>query len=118
MQIPEKWIKSVMAFYEIENLMPWKELAAKTRMYWTFLKGQALSYFGHHLRKRVEAGDSEFPDNDITGLVLRDSGLEYMISIFYVFTHLITDNNCLTVLFTPATNLDDTKQYLIIKQQI
>jgi hypothetical protein len=39
-------------------------------------------------------------------------------SILYVFPHLITDSNGLTVLFINNTNLDDTKQYLMTKQQI
>jgi hypothetical protein len=34
---PEDWIKWVMAFREIENLMPMKEPADKTRMLQTFL---------------------------------------------------------------------------------
>jgi hypothetical protein len=43
---PEKWIKRVMAFRDIENLMPMKEPADKNRMFWTLLlKGQGLSYF-------------------------------------------------------------------------
>jgi hypothetical protein len=33
MHIPEEWIKWVMAFREIENLMPMKEPAGKTRMF-------------------------------------------------------------------------------------
>jgi hypothetical protein len=44
---PEEWIKWVMAFCEIEKLMPMKEPADKTRMFQTLLKGQALSYFEH-----------------------------------------------------------------------
>jgi hypothetical protein len=36
------------------------------------LKGQALSYFEHHLMRRLEAEDSEVPDK------LRDVGLEYI----------------------------------------
>jgi hypothetical protein len=40
---PEDWIKWVMAFHEIENLMPMKEPADKTRMFWTLLKGQTLT---------------------------------------------------------------------------
>jgi hypothetical protein len=32
-RIPEDWIKWVMAFREIENLMPTKEPADKTRMF-------------------------------------------------------------------------------------
>jgi hypothetical protein len=59
----EDWIKWVMAFHEIENLMPMKEPADKTRMFWTLLKGQAFSYFEHHLMRRLEAEDSDVPDN-------------------------------------------------------
>jgi hypothetical protein len=40
---PEDWIKWVMAFREIENLMLMKEPADKTRMFRTLLKCQALS---------------------------------------------------------------------------
>jgi hypothetical protein len=36
---PEDWIKWLMAFREIENLMPMKEPADKTRMFRTLLKG-------------------------------------------------------------------------------
>jgi hypothetical protein len=73
---PEEWIKWVMAFREIENLMPMKEPTDKTRMSQTFLKGQALSYFEHHLMRRLEAEDSEVPDNDLIELFLRDLGFE------------------------------------------
>jgi hypothetical protein len=68
----------VMAFREIENLMPMKEPADKTRMFRTLLKGQALSYFEYHLMSRLEAEDSEVPDNELIELVLRDLGLEYI----------------------------------------
>jgi hypothetical protein len=78
MQIPEEWIKWVMAFRETKNLMPMKKPADKTRMFRTLLKGQALSYFENHLRKRVEAEDSEVQDNELIELVLRDVGLEYI----------------------------------------
>jgi hypothetical protein len=74
----EEWIKWVMAFCEIENLMPMKEPAENTRMFGTLLKGQALSYFEHHLRTRVETEDSELPDNEVIELALRDIGLEYI----------------------------------------
>ena len=67
-----------MAFCEIENLMPLKEPADKTKMFWTLLKGQALSYFEHHLKKRLDAEDAELPDNDLIELVIRDIGLEYI----------------------------------------
>jgi hypothetical protein len=65
MKYPEDWIKWVMAFREIENLMPMKKPADKTRMFQTLLKGQAFSYFEHHLMRRLEAEDSELPDNDL-----------------------------------------------------
>jgi hypothetical protein len=67
-----------MAFLEIENLMPMKEPADKTRMIQTLLKGQVLYYFEHHLMKRLEAEDSDVPENDLIELVLRDVGLEYI----------------------------------------
>jgi hypothetical protein len=67
-----------MAFHKIENLMTMKESADKTRMLCTLLRGQALYYFDYHLMRRLEAEDSEVPDNDIIGMVLRDVGLEYI----------------------------------------
>jgi hypothetical protein len=78
MQVPEDWIKWVMVFREIENLMSMKEPVDKTRMFQTLLKGQALSYFEHHLMRRLEAEDSDAPDNELIELVLRDVGLEYI----------------------------------------
>jgi hypothetical protein len=70
-----------MAFREIEILVPMKEPADKTRMFWTLLKGQALSYFEHHLMSRLEAEDSEVPENELIELVLRYVDLEYMTKI-------------------------------------
>jgi hypothetical protein len=67
-----------MAFCDIENLMPMKESADKTRMFRTLLKGQALCYFEHHLMRRMETEDSDVPDNGLIELVLRDIGLEYI----------------------------------------
>jgi hypothetical protein len=68
-----------MAFLEIEILLiTLKEPADKTRIFWIVLKGQALSYFEYHLRKRVDAEDSEVPDNELIELVLRDVGLEFI----------------------------------------
>jgi hypothetical protein len=67
-----------MAFREIEKLMPMKYPAEKTRMFWTLLKGQVLSYFEHHLMRRLEAEDLDVPDNELIELVLRDVGLEYI----------------------------------------
>jgi hypothetical protein len=67
-----------MAFREIENLMPMKEPADKTRMFQTLLKGQGLSCFEHHLMRRLEAEDSEVLENELIELVLRYVGLEYI----------------------------------------
>jgi hypothetical protein len=66
----------VMAFREIENLIPMKKPADKTRMFQTLLKGQAMSYFEHHLMKRIEAEGSDLPDNELIKKVLRDVGSE------------------------------------------
>jgi hypothetical protein len=41
-----------------------KEPSNKTRIFWTLLKGKALSYSEYHLRRRVEAEDSDVPDNE------------------------------------------------------
>jgi hypothetical protein len=78
MQIPEDWIKWVMAFREIEYLMPKKEPADKTRMFRTLLKDQAFSYFEHHFRRRLKAEDSDFPYNEVIELVFRYVDLEYI----------------------------------------
>jgi hypothetical protein len=58
--------------------MPMKVPADKTRIIWTLLKGQALPYFEHHLMWRLEAEESDVPDNQFIELVLRDVGLEYI----------------------------------------
>jgi hypothetical protein len=70
MQYPEEWINWVMTFREIENLIPMKKPSEKTRMFRTLLKS--------HLMKRLEAEDSEIPENKLIELVLRDVGLEYI----------------------------------------
>jgi hypothetical protein len=62
----------LMYFHETEYLMPLKEPVDKTRIFRTLLKGHALSYFEHHLMRRLEAEDSEVPDNHLIELVLRD----------------------------------------------
>jgi hypothetical protein len=67
-----------MAFREIENLMPMKEPVDKIRMFRSLLKGKALSYFEHHLMRRLEAEDSDVPDHELIELALRDLGLEYI----------------------------------------
>jgi hypothetical protein len=55
-----------------------KEPTDKTRMFRILLKGQALSYLEHDLRRRVETEDSEVPDDEVIELVLRDIGVEYI----------------------------------------
>ena len=47
-------------------------------MFQTLLKGHALSYFEHHLRRKLDDEDSELPDNDLLELVIIDIGLEYI----------------------------------------
>jgi negative regulator of genetic competence, sporulation and motility len=58
MQVPEDWIKWVMAFRDIENLMPMKKPTDKTRMFRTLLRGQSLSYLdiilGGYLRQKAQ----------------------------------------------------------------
>jgi hypothetical protein len=61
----KEWIKWMMAFREIERSKPQ-----------ILLKGQALSYFEHHLMRRLKAEDSDVPDNKLIELVHRDVGLE------------------------------------------
>jgi hypothetical protein len=77
---PEDWIKLVMAIRVIESLMPIKEPANKTSMFRTLLKGQALSYFEHHLMRRLEAEDSEIPDNHLPEVLHR----ELCIGLVYI----------------------------------
>ena len=74
----EEWIEWLMSFREIESLMPIKEPAGKSMMIQTFLKAQALSYFEHHLRRRLDAEDAKFPDNDLLELVIKVIDLEYI----------------------------------------
>jgi hypothetical protein len=47
-------------------------------MFWTLLKGKALFYFEHHLGRKLEADDSELPENELIELVLRNIDLEYI----------------------------------------
>jgi hypothetical protein len=63
---------------DVKNLITLKEPADKARMFCTLLKGQALSYFGHHNTSTFESEDSELPGNDHIVLVLREIGLEYI----------------------------------------
>jgi hypothetical protein len=58
--------------------MAMKEPVDKTMMFRTLLKGQNFSHFEHHLSRRLEAEDSEFLDNELIELVLKEIGLEYI----------------------------------------
>jgi hypothetical protein len=82
-RVPEEWIKWVMAFREIENLMPLKEPADKTRMFWTLLKGQTLSYIYNQLRMREETEDSDVHDNYLIELVLSEKVQNASLSASY-----------------------------------
>jgi hypothetical protein len=77
-RVPEDWIKWVMAFLEIENVITMKEPADKTRMFRTLLKGKGLSYFENHLMRMLDAEDSEITENELIELVLRDVELEWI----------------------------------------
>jgi hypothetical protein len=106
-----------MAFREIENLIPMKECADKTRMFQTLLKGQAISYFEYHLMKRLEAEDSDVPDNELIELVLRDVGLEYIpkhaihVQKYYMRRGLYMLHNTSVQLF--VERLNDLNRYLL-----
>jgi hypothetical protein len=63
-----------ISFHEIEKLIPLKEPDDKTSMFQT-LKGQALSYFEHYLKRRLEAEVSELPDDELIKLVLREMNI-------------------------------------------
>jgi hypothetical protein len=54
-----------------------KEPADKTRMFRTLSKGQAKPCLILNIMRRLEAEDSDVPDNELIELVLRDIGLEY-----------------------------------------
>jgi hypothetical protein len=55
--------------------MTLKGPAGKTRFF-TLLKNQTLSYFENHLRRRLEAEDSQLNDNDLVDLVIGDTNLK------------------------------------------
>jgi hypothetical protein len=74
----EDWVKWLMAYSKIETLMTLKEPADKSKMVRTLLKGQALLYFEHHLKRRLDAEDAELPDTMLFELMMRDVGLEYI----------------------------------------
>jgi hypothetical protein len=70
-RVVDQLLSLLMSLREIENLISLKELLKKARMFRTLLKGQDLSYFEHHLKRRLEAEDSDLLDNVLIELVLR-----------------------------------------------
>jgi hypothetical protein len=113
----EDWIKWLMGYREIESLMDLTEPADKSKMVRTLLKGQALSHFEHHLRKRLEAEDTDLPDNDLLELVLRDVGLEYIpksvirVQKYYMRRGLFLGQNVSVQTF--VERLNELNQYLL-----
>jgi hypothetical protein len=94
-----------------------REPANKSKMLRTLLKGQALSYFEHHLRKRLDAEDSELPDNDLLELVMRDVSLEYILKSeiqvqkYYMRRGLFLGQNMSMQMF--VERLDELNRYLL-----
>jgi hypothetical protein len=43
----------------------------------TLLNGQALSYFEHNFRRRLEADVSELPDNDLIEVLFRELYIDF-----------------------------------------
>jgi hypothetical protein len=113
----EDWIRWLMGYREIESLMDLTEPADKSKMVRTLLKGQALSHFEHHLRKRLEAEDADLPDNDLLELVLRDVGLEYIpksairVQKYYMRRGLFLGPNVSVQTF--VERLNELNQYLL-----
>jgi hypothetical protein len=74
------------------------------------LKGQALSYFEHHLEKRLDAKDIDLPDNDLLELVMRDVGLEYIpksairVQKYYMMRGLFLGQNVSVQFFVERLN--------------
>jgi hypothetical protein len=60
----DQMLHMLMPLYELENLNPLKQSSDKTIMFHKLLKGQALPYFEHQLRRRLEAEDSKLPENN------------------------------------------------------
>jgi hypothetical protein len=110
-----------MAFCEIENLMHMKKPADKICMFWNLWKVQALFYFEHHLMRRLEAEDSDVPDNELIELVLSNVGLKYICKLAigvqnYYMRHprgLYMGLNTSVQKFVENQRLNDHKRYLL-----
>jgi hypothetical protein len=83
----------------------------------TLLKGQKLSYFEQHLRKRLDVEDSELPDNDLLELVMHDVGLEYIpksairVQKYYMRRGLFLGQNMSVQMF--VGRLNELNRYLL-----
>ena len=102
--------------------MPLKEPTDKSKMLRTLFKSQALSYFEHHLRKRLDAEDSDVPDNDLLELVIRDIGLEYIpkraicVQKYYMRRGLYMGSNTSVQQF--VERLNDPNRYLLFPRGV
>jgi hypothetical protein len=82
----------------------------KSKMVQTLLKGQALSFFEHHMKKRLDAEDINLPNNELLELVMRDVGLEYIpkstvqVQKYYMMTGLILGQNVSVRTFVERLN--------------
>jgi hypothetical protein len=63
--------------------------ADKSKISWTLLKGQALSCFENHLKKRLDAKDVELLDNVFLELVICDVSSEVgQFLVLHVYSYL------------------------------
>jgi hypothetical protein len=69
-----------MEYCNSEVMMPLREPSDKSKILQTLLKGRDPSQFEHHSRKRLGAEDMELSDHDLLELVIKDVGLEHIIS--------------------------------------
>jgi hypothetical protein len=74
----EDLVKCLVAYREVETLLTLKESTDRSKMVKTLLKGQALSYSEHDIKRRLDAEDPELPDNMLLELIMRDVCLEYI----------------------------------------
>jgi hypothetical protein len=55
-----------------------------------------LLFLEHHLRKRLDAGVAELPENDLLELEIKDIGLEYMSRGMFMGTKTsVQDTSCI-----------------------
>jgi len=114
---PEEWIKWLMAYRDLEVMMPLKEVSERTKMLWTLLKGRALAQFDYHLSKQIRAEDIELPDHELLELVIKDLGLDYIsrhairVQKYYMRRCLFMGPNTTVQQF--VERLNDLNRYLL-----